>query len=181
MAFEVDDDRSLLEDTIKELISAMKIETGICFIRRQGLDKWEIMWKSQCRYYHVFPLLYKSGSRTSADWISLFLSKWTSSGLCPIIKFLFNGYSSNGLKTVRRMAAVLSSFWVHTKRMRTYVFRLKTDPVLSSNYSSALKKRLVIKSCSILIMRSKLQNITVLLWSQLTLMPLSVQYNTSNS
>ena len=39
MAFEVDDDRSLLEDTIKELISAMKIETGICFIRRQGLDK----------------------------------------------------------------------------------------------------------------------------------------------
>ena len=27
MAFEVDDDRSLLEDTIKELISAMKIET----------------------------------------------------------------------------------------------------------------------------------------------------------
>ena len=27
MAFEVDDDRSLLEDTIKELISALKIET----------------------------------------------------------------------------------------------------------------------------------------------------------
>ena len=78
-------------------------------------------------------------------WISLFLSKCTSFGLCLRIKFLFNRYSSSGLKSARGMTAALSSLVVHRKRMRTCVFRLKTDPILSSDYSSALMKRLMIE------------------------------------
>ena len=39
VAFEVDDDRPVLEDTFKELIPSVKIETGICSIRRKRLDK----------------------------------------------------------------------------------------------------------------------------------------------
>ena len=61
------------------------------------------------------------------------------------------------------MITVLSSLVVHTKRMRTCVFRLKTDPILLSNYSSVLMKRLLIESCSMLIMQSKSQNTAVLL------------------
>ena len=65
------------------------------------------------------------------------VAKYTNFGLCPKITFPFNRYSSNELKSFRSMTAVLSSSVVHMKNIRTCVFKLKTDPILSSDNSSA--------------------------------------------
>ena len=178
MAFEVDDDRSLLEDTIKELISSVEIET-----QRYALsDVRDLINEKLCEKASGEILIFsyyctKKDPGPLSNRISVYLPKQTSSGLFPRIKFPFNGYSSNGLKSVKRTTAVLSFLVIHTKWMRTCIFQLKMDRVLPRNYSSARTKSLMIESCSISIVQLKLQNTT----ASLTLMCLSVQYITSNS
>lgn len=109
--------------------------------------------------------------------ISLFLSKQISSGFFPKIKFPFNRYSWNGLKSIKRMTAALSFLVIHIKWMKTCIFRLKMDPVLPRNYSSPCTMTLMIESCFISFTQLRLQKTTILL----TLMCLSVHFIFSNS
>lgn len=97
--------------------------------------------------------------------------------LASFQKFPFKRYSWNRLKSVKRMTAALSFLVIHTKWMKTCIFRSKMDPVLPRNYSSPCTKTLMIESCFMSFTQLRLQNTTILL----TLMCLSVHFIFSNS